>query len=302
VALLTSLEREISKLQNNSRLKLNESLQLYEEGVRNGSLEGLQYALASAAESKKLCAQIQNESCYNQSFALMQKIYERLAGMEEGYKQRADNAYNDGDDQLLQARRTMDITLKRGLFQNASSEFTRALTIYGGLWNWAGETNYQDKRNAYSALIEDCKKKISEINAETQDCCLDTKPNKLFADGVTLYESGDCINASLKANEALALYRRIQESSGTFKTETLLYQINDCLNQTNEAELLLWEVVRYYRVADYENAELELEKAARIYEKIKNQEGIKRCAIFKQKISERVSAKKNAEDDLMTRE
>ena len=66
-----------------------------------------------------------------------------------------------------------------------------------------------------------------------------------------------------------------------------------------KAEVNLANVSRYYKVADYTNASLELDKASKIYIDIKNQAGITNCANLKVKIAESSGKKKNA-DQLMT--
>ena len=296
-ALLFSLDTKLSKMQNNSRLKLNESLKLYEEAVRNGSLEGFQYAYASAAESKKLCAQIQNEFCYNQSVDLIQKINDEIMSREDGYKQEADEAYNEGRNQYLLGRGELDESMERSFFINATAEFQEAREIYQGLLKQTEEVGGDPQKEAtYKGLIDGCMEKIAEVKEEMQVCCSLKESESLFVAAYQLYQKVECRNARLKADEALALFERVEDHTGAFKTKTLLYQIDDCLNKTNEAEFLLKETALYYSVADYKNTSIKLEKAARIYEKINNQEGIRRCAVFKQKISESVLAKKNADD------
>jgi hypothetical protein len=121
------------------------------------------------------------------------------------------------------------------------------------------------------------------------------KAEELYIDGYLLYTKGECENASISATRSKALFSKENDVAGVFKAETLLYQIDDCLNKTGEAEALMLETARYYRVADYDNASLALQKAAGIYAKIKNQDSTDKCELYLRKISERASAKKQAD-------
>ena len=273
-------------------LKANEAYRRLNE---NKNFEDYKEVMTYAQEAKKLYAQIGYGPGYNHSIELINGANQIMYGVEAAFKLKADAKFNEGRNAYLLGRGSPEEKDKRNYFQNASNAYNAAKDIYLQLKNWATDIQEWDKQKFYANLVGQCDGKVAEIQTEIDNINLGKKAEELYMDGYTFFTKGDCINASTPATDAKTLFTRVSDISGVFKTDTLLYQINDCKLKIAEAETYLKNVSKYYSIADYGNATSELEKATKIYEKIKNQDGINRCTALKQKISDSISAKKNAD-------
>jgi hypothetical protein len=294
-ALIMEIDRKIQQIRaaaDVNDLKANEA---YKRLNENKNFEDYKEVMTYAQEAKKLYAQVGYEPGYNHSVDLINDANQIMYGVETAFKLNADAKFNEGRNAYLLGRGSPDEKDKRIYFENASNAYAEARTIYYQLLNWAKDIHNSDKEKAYDDLVNTCTGRIGEVGKEIENINLGKKAEELYMDGYTFFTKGDCINASTPATDAKTLFSRVNDISGVFKSDTLLYQINDCKSKISEAEAYLKNVSKYYSVADYGNATSELEKATKIYEKIKNQDGINRCTAFKQKISDSISAKKNAD-------
>ncbi|MFZ2455251.1 MAG: hypothetical protein WAX07_02090 [Candidatus Altiarchaeia archaeon] len=294
-ALIMEIDRRIQQIRaaaDVNDLKANEA---YKRLNENKNFEDYKEVITYATEAKKLYAQVGYEPGYNHSVELITDANNIMYGMEEAFKLKADAKFNEGRNAYLLGRGSPDEKDKRNYFENASKAYTEAKAIYYQLLNWAKDIQNPDKENYYSDLVNQCSGRVGEVQKEIESINLGKKAEELYMDGYTLFTKGDCINASSPATDAKTLFSRVNDISGVFKADTLIYQINDCNVKIAEAEAFLKNVSKYYNIADYGNATSELEKATKIYEKIKNQNGINSCTQLKQKISDSISAKKNAD-------
>ena len=276
-------------------LKANEA---YARLEKNHNFLDYKEVMQSAQEAKNGYAQVGYEAGYNHAVDLINAANKIMFGLEEALRLSAEAKYNEGMNAYLLGRGSQEENDKRGYFNNATNAYNGAIAIYSQLSNWALDIQQYDKQERYDKKISECRGKLKEIETEIGGINLGKKAEELYMDGYTFFSKGDCINASTPATNAKTIFSNVNDISGVFKADTLLYQINDCKLKIYEAEAKLKNVTKYFNIADYGNATSELEKATKIYEKIKNQDGINRCTQFKQKISDSISAKKNADQIL----
>jgi hypothetical protein len=294
-ALIMEIDRRVQQIRaagDVNDLKANEAFKRLND---NKNFVDYLDVMTYANEAKKMYAQIGYEPGYNHSVDLINDANQIMYGVEEAFKLAASAKFNEGRNAYLLGRGSPDEKDKRVYFENASRAYAQARDIYVQLKNWANDIQNWGKKQEYANLVDECNGRVAEVQQEIENINLGKKAEEYYMDGYTLFTKGDCINASSPATDAKTLFSRVGDISGVFKADTLLYQINDCNVKIAEAEAYLQNVSRYYSVADYGNATNELEKATKIYEKIKNQDGINRCSQFKQKISDSISAKKNAD-------
>jgi hypothetical protein len=276
-------------------LKANEA---YKRLNANKNFEDFKEVLTYANEAKKLYAQVGYEPGYKHAVDLINDANQIMYGVETAFKLTADAKFNEGRNAYLLGRGSPDEKDKRAYFDNASKAYGAARAVYQQLYDWANDIHEVEKRNKYEDQVNQCNGRIAEVQKEIEAINLAKKAEEYYMNSYTLFSKGDCVNASAPATDAKTVFTRVNDISGVFKADTLIYQINDCKKKIAEAELILKNVSKYYSVANYGNATVELEKATKIFEKIKNQNGINRCSAFKQKISDSITAKKTADQVL----
>lgn len=298
-ALITEIDKRNQQTRASADVNDLKAQEAYQRLEKNPNFEDYKEVIKYAQEAKKLYAQIGYDPGYNHSVDLLNAANRIMYGMEEKLRLSADAKYNEGMNAYLLGRGSPEEKDKRNYFGNASKFYTTARDTYGELYNWAEDIANEEKRRFYETKLKDCNNRLTEIQQELDNINLAKKAEELYMDGYTLFTKGDCKNASTPVKDSKTLFNRVGDVTGVFKADTLIYQINDCLEKISEAETLLKNASRYYNGADYGNATAELEKAIKIYEKIKNQEGINKCSAFKQKISDSITAKKNADQILV---
>lgn len=294
-ALIQEIDRRINQIRSTADINDLRANEAYKRLNENRNFADYKDVITYAQQAKQLYAQIGYDPGYNHSVDLINDANQIIYGLEEAFKLNAATKFNEGRNAYLLGRGSPEEKVKRSYFQNATDAYNAANAIYQQLYTWADDIKDYGKKNEYSDLINQCNGRLSEIQQEIEYIDLGKKAEELYMDGYTFFTKGDCKNASQPVTDAKTLFNRVNDISGVFKCDTLLYQINDCLNKMTQAEDLLQNVSRYYGIADYANATSELEKATRIYEAVKNQDGINKCAAFKQKISDSISAKKSAD-------
>jgi hypothetical protein len=294
-ALIQEIDRRINQIRSTADINDLKASEAYKTLNENRNFEDYKDVITYAQQAKQLYAQIGYEQGYNHSVELIASANNIIYGMEDAFKIQAATKFNEGRNAYLLGRGSPEEKVKRSYFQNATDAYNAAKAIYQQLYAWADDIKEYGKRKEYSDLVGQCDGRISEIQQEIDYIDLGKKGEELYMDGYTFFTKGDCKNASQPVTDAKTLFSRVNDISGVFKCDTLLYQVNDCLSKLAQAEDLLQNVSRYYGIADYANATRDLEKATKIYETIKNQDGINTCAALKQKISDSISAKKNAD-------
>jgi hypothetical protein len=294
-ALITEIDRRNQGIRAAADVNDLEANKAYAKLEKNHNFEDYKEVMKFAQEAKKLYAQVGYEPGYNHAVDLITAANKIMYGLEEALRLKGDAKYNEGMNAYLLGRGSPEEKEKRSYFDNATRAYSEASAIYMQLYNWAEDILAHDKQDYYESKVEECNRRVGEIQKEIENINLGKRAEELYMDGYTFFTKGDCINASTPATDAKTLFSRVGDISGVFKADTLLYQINDCKVKIAEAETYLTSASKYYSIADYGNATSELEKATKIYEKIKNQDGINRCTQFKQKISDSISAKKTAD-------
>jgi len=209
-------------------LKANEAYQRLE---KSPNFEDYKEVIQYAQEAKKLYAQIGYDPGYNHSVDIINAANRIMYGMEEKLKLGADARYNDGMNAYLLGRGSPEEKDKRAYFENASKAYNEAKEIYHQLFKWADDIIDIPKRQRYENLEVECNARIAEVNGEIQNIDLAKKAEELYVDGYTLFTKGDCRNASTPVKDAKTLFNRVNDITGVFKADTLLYQIDDCIEK-----------------------------------------------------------------------
>ncbi len=294
-ALIQEIDRKINEIRATADVNDLKANEAYKSLNANRNFEDYKAVMTYAEQAKQLYAQIGYDEGYNHSVDMINGANQIIYGMEEAFKVQAANSFNDGRNDYLLGRGSPEEMTKRSYFQNATDAYNAARAIYQQLYTWADEIMDSDKKKAYQDLLDQCDARLAEVAQEVQYIDKGKKAEELYVDGYTFFTKGACENATQPVTDAKSLFNDVSDISGVFKCETLLDQINDCLDKLSQADELLQNVSRYYGIADYSNASSDLEKATAIYEEVKNQDGIDNCTALKQKISDSITAKKSAD-------
>ncbi len=299
-ALFEEIDNKVIELQNIADESLRTAREEYKSAYDNANFEQYIDASNKAMQARDLYSKINFIQGYKDAQEVITNSNNEIGRMEETSKQAAAKYFQDGQNEELLGRGTRmeNEAEKVKHFDNAIKSFNLADAIYLKLKDWAHNLGRGDKEDAYKALVADCATRLAEIATEKGNIATRKKADDLYTAAQGLFTKGECRNASKFANDGRSLFQKISDQPDVFKSDTLLYQINVCIAKLKAAEANLANYSRYYKVADYTNASLELDKALKAYTDIKYQTGIDNCNKQKTKISESVGKKKSA-DDLM---
>lgn len=297
-ALLSAIDRRIYEIKQEAETNYRRANDHYKKATETESFDDFMKAKEYAEEAKGLFDKIGDKDGYAKSRDLITLVNGEIERLEEEFKGKADSYYNEGMTELLYCKGEQDMEKATGFCNNAKQKIEKAKSIYYQLYEWAKDIKDYKKRDEkkkfYIGKINKCDNRLKEIEDEIGRRRDIKKAEDLFVDANTFFTQGDCRNASRFADEARSLFDKANHFPGVYKCETLIYQINECLEKLKDADRYYKNATTYYEIADPDNATIMLKKARQIYEEVNNQEGIEKCNSLKEKITEMSKKKEDA--------
>lgn len=283
-ALMRGQALELHKKATDAHMKA-ESTQRFEDYVTAKNL---------AEQARAIYQKLKDVKGFKECSDIINDCNYKLSSLEQKDKARADNYYNECRNIALRAGGEINEDAKKTYYKNATANCEMAQAIYGHLWSWARDMLNTEKQKLYETEIAKCKSKIDEINTNVENIGTLEKAKDLLKEANRLYTSGECEKARTVALQAKDLYQKIGDA-GVYSCISLVDQIDECRKDMAQAETHLKIMAEYYKRADYANATKELIKAETIYKDVRNNDGIKKCAFLRQKITESIKDRSTAD-------
>lgn len=297
-ALLLAIDKRIYDLTREADTNYRYAQEHYKTALYTKSFYDYNKAKEYAEKAKDIYSIVGNTEGYDNSRQLIDLINSEIGRLEENFNKIASNYYDNASTEFLYAQVAMEKEEQRKHYHTADPNVREAKTIYYQLYEWAKSIKdpkeSEKKKKLYWSLMSKCDDLLNKITKKLDEIDKAERAESLYIEATALLNEGLCENASKLANEAKSIFNEIGDFLGVGKCDTLIYQINKCLEALEKAQSLYENATTYCNIADYGNASLFLEEAVAIYKNIKNQDGIKKCDSFRENITKMSEKKEKA--------
>ncbi len=269
------------------------------------TFQNFNLALDYAENASRLYSLVNDTSGYSSSQALITFLKDELAKNEERLKEEAKGRYNQAELDYLDGRRYSHeekYELALEMFDNASEHSKYAHATYSGLYKWSKTTKdfveREERKAYYLKKINECEQQLKRINSEIGDIDDRKKAEGLYKLAQEFKIKAKYENASEAVKEAKLIFEELGDWSDVSKCVTLIRDIDQALEVQAEADGLYEQGNASYRVANFANATVEMERAREIYGSINKEDAVELCDAFLEKITEGNASKIKANNFL----
>jgi hypothetical protein len=297
-ALISAINNDKFEIKQLSDSKLLQATELYAKALTDKKFDDFATAKKLASEAQAGYSKIGDTEGYNSAVEVVKGINVQISMLEATFKKMAEDDYNEAAKQFLLGKAAREDSEKVAYFQKAITAYTNSSDKYKQLVQWANDIGNGSKSNMYNELVKKCSAMIKDVENELGGIDSARKADDLYTEAYNLYTQGECKNATTKANESKAVFTKIKDQAGIFKTDTLIYQINECIKKLATADGLMMNSTSDYGVADYDNATNKTKAAIELYNQTKYVPGYQKAVDFQKNITKAVELKKQADKDM----
>ncbi|MEM2918237.1 MAG: hypothetical protein QXY62_01910 [Candidatus Altiarchaeota archaeon] len=300
-ALISNIQVDIAQIDENANVYYTTAQEWYTKATLNPTFKNFNTALEYAKNASELYSLVNNTAGYANCIALINNIQNALSKNEERLKKEAESYYNKAELLYLSGRSKYNegnYVLAEEMFKNATSASKTAKQIYTELYNWADSLRGKErieKIEYYKKKIYECNKQLEMIENEAKIIDKKTLAENLYSDANKFYDLSFYENASIAVNKSREIFVSINDWVGVSKCEALIRKINTALEILANANSAYEKAYSKYKIAEFNAAVSELEKAVEIYRQINRQQDIEKSNLLFKKIQEGNNSKNEAD-------
>ena len=293
-ALVSACDLKIREIKINAAAGYDKALQLYSKSCTSSTnREQAAEALNYATEAKRLYESISDSDGIQKTRSLVSNINECLGSDIEAKLRMARSRYLEAQEFYI----VRDCP-------NATGKASDSKTIYQGLYDEAWKTEkdlWSDQRvktKLYGAYIAEVNQLIEKIKTLCGEKVMLEQAEKFYKQAQESFLKNKLSDALSFSKNAKNLYTDLKNYVGMSKTDSLMEQINDKINQVQTAEQYMKKAKESYAIADFETAMYQATQAKSIYDRMSYDEKSKDVQTYLNKIENGSKMKNTASSQL----